>query len=248
MPEAQHIVKSYSQDLQRLRDLITEMGGIVENQLALATQAIVEGDPAIASRAIEQDAKVDVLERKAEQLVITMLALRQPMAADLRCVIAALKITAALERIGDYAKNVAKRSIVLGELRLPFSLTAIAAMARLVQENLQLVIDAVGEDNVEKAIQVWRSDEAIDDLYATSRRAPISCSSPRTWNALATTQPTSPRTSTTPSQVRRWMRSDRRALALPMQWCSLAKPTLEPANVHNARSRSPHAARIGSRG
>jgi len=165
MPEAQHIVKSYSQDLQRLRDLITEMGGIVENQLALATQAIVEGDPAIASRAIEQDAKVDVLERKAEQLVITMLALRQPMAADLRCVIAALKITAALERIGDYAKNVAKRSIVLGELRLPFSLTAIAAMARLVQENLQLVIDAVGEDNVEKAIQVWRSDEAIDDLY-----------------------------------------------------------------------------------
>ena len=165
MSEAQHIVKSYSQDLQRLRDLITEMGGIVENQLALATQAIVEGDPAIASRAIEQDAKVDVLERKAEQLVITMLALRQPMAADLRSVVVALKITAALERIGDYAKNVAKRSIVLGELRLPFSLTAIAAMARLVQENLQLVIDAVGEDNVEKAIQVWRSDEAIDDLY-----------------------------------------------------------------------------------
>ncbi len=165
MSGAQHIVKSYSQDLQRLRDLMTEMGGLVENQVALATQAIVEGEPAIAAQAVEQDAAVDALERKAEQLVITMLALRQPMAADLRGVVAALKITAALERIGDYAKNVAKRSVVLGEFRLPFSLTAIASMARLVQENLRLVIDSIGEDSAEKAVQVWRSDEAIDDLY-----------------------------------------------------------------------------------
>ena len=108
---------------------------------------------------------MDALERRAEQLVITLLALRQPMAADLRSVVAALKITAALERIGDYAKNVAKRSVVLGRFRLPFALTAIASMARLDQENLRLVIDVIGEDDPEKAIQVWRSDEAIDDLY-----------------------------------------------------------------------------------
>ncbi len=165
MPESQHIVKSFSQDLQRLRDLMTEMGGIVESQVALATRAIMEGEPALAARAVEQDAAVDALEHQAEQLVINMLALRQPMAADLRGVVAALKITAALERIGDYAKNVAKRSVVLGEFRLPFSLTAIAAMARLVQENLRLVIDSIGEDDAEKAVQVWRSDEAIDDLY-----------------------------------------------------------------------------------
>jgi len=165
MSQAPHIVKSYSKELQQLRDLISEMGGLVENQVALATQAIVEGDPALAALAVEQDPAVDALERKAEQLVITMLALRQPMAADLRSVVAALKITAALERIGDYAKNVAKRSIVLGQFRLPFALTAIAAMARLVQENLRLVIDAASEDDPDKAIQVWRSDEAIDDLY-----------------------------------------------------------------------------------
>ncbi len=165
MSGATHIVKAYSQELQRLRDLMAEMGGLVENQVALATRAIVEGDPALATRAIEQDPSVDALERQAEQLVITMLALRQPMAADLRAVVAALKITAALERIGDYAKNVAKRSVVLGQFRLPFALTAIASMARLVQENLRLVIDAIGEDDAEKAIQVWRSDEAIDDLY-----------------------------------------------------------------------------------
>jgi len=100
MSGATHIVKAYSQELQRLRDLMAEMGGLVENQVALATRAIVEGDPALATRAIEQDPSVDALERQAEQLVITMLALRQPMAADLRAVVAALKITAALERIG----------------------------------------------------------------------------------------------------------------------------------------------------
>ena len=165
MPQAQHIVKSYSQELQQLRDLMTEMGGLVENQVSLAMQAITDGDPALAAQAVEQDADVDALERQAEQLVIRMLALRQPMAADLRGVVAALKITAAMERIGDYAKNVAKRSIVLGQFRVPFALTAISSMARLVQENLRLVIDAIGEEDAQKAIQVWRSDEAIDDLY-----------------------------------------------------------------------------------
>jgi phosphate transport system protein len=114
---------------------------------------------------VQQDPAVDALERQVEQLVIRMLALRQPMASDLRQIVSALKITSALERIGDYAKNVAKRSIVLGQFALPFSLTGLATMARLVQENLRLVIDAIGEDDPEKAVQVWQSDQAIDDLY-----------------------------------------------------------------------------------
>ena len=165
MSEAQHIVKSYAQELDRLRDLLAEMGGIVESQVALATEAIVTGDTARASRAVEQDREVDALERKAEQFVIRMLALRQPMASDLRQIVAALKITAALERIGDYAKNVAKRAIVLSQFTTPFSLSGLAAMSRLVQENLRLVIDAVGENDDKKAVQVWESDRAIDDLY-----------------------------------------------------------------------------------
>jgi len=162
---APHTFKSFAQELQRLRDLMTEMGGLVENQLALATQAIVNHDPELATRAVQQDPAVDALEREAEQLVIRMLALRQPMAGDLRQIVAALKITAALERIGDYAKNVAKRSIVLEQFAVPFTLTGISAMARLVQENLRLVIDAIGENDAEKAVQVWQSDQAIDDLY-----------------------------------------------------------------------------------
>jgi phosphate transport system protein len=165
MSGAQHIVKSYAQELDRLRDLLAEMGGIVESQVALATEAIMTGDTVRASRAVEQDKEVDALERQAEQFVIRMLALRQPMASDLRQIVAALKITAALERIGDYAKNVAKRSIVLSQFTTPFSLSGLAAMSRLVQENLRLVIDAVGENDDKKAVQVWESDRAIDDLY-----------------------------------------------------------------------------------
>jgi phosphate transport system protein len=165
MSETQHIVKSYGQELQRLRGLLTEMGGIVENQMTLATQAIRTGDVEAATRAVALDGSVDALDREVEQLVIRMLALRQPMASDLREIVAALKITAGMERIGDYAKNVAKRSIVLSEFRLPFSVTGLLNICRLVQESLKLVIDAIGEQDEKKALQVWRADEAIDDLY-----------------------------------------------------------------------------------
>ena len=164
-PVAQHIVKSYGQELHRLRSLLTEMGGMVENQVSLATQAIIGQDASVATRTVELDLAVDAQERDAEQMVIRMLALRQPMADDLRQIVAAMKITAALERIGDYAKNIARRSIVLGQFQLPFSLTGVANMSRLVQENLKLVIDAIGENDAQKAVQVWKSDQAIDEIY-----------------------------------------------------------------------------------
>jgi phosphate transport system protein len=167
MPEAQHIVRSYAQELQHLRDLITEMGGLVENQVALAAQAVTTGNADLASRAVEQDSSVDELERDVEQFVIRMLALRQPMASDLREIVSALKIIGDLERIGDYAKNVAKRSMVLAQFSVPISLSGLAHMARLVQENLKLTIDAFGEADAAKAVQVWQSDQAVDDLYNT---------------------------------------------------------------------------------
>ena len=131
---APHIVKSFAQDLQHLRDLMARMGGIVENQVSLATRAVVEQDASLAARAVEQDPQVDALERETEAFVIRLLALRQPMAIDLRQIVAALKITGDLERIGDYATNVAKRGIVLSQGSLPCSMTGIAHMSRLVQE------------------------------------------------------------------------------------------------------------------
>ena len=161
----EHLVKSYDQELKRLRNLLTEMGGIVESQVALAADAIMTLDPAVATRVVEEDPRVDLLEREAEQFVIRLLALRQPMAGDLRHIVASLKITSELERIGDYAANVAKRTIVLAQYSLPYSLGGLGHMARLVQEHLKTIIDAIGESDADKAVEVWRSDQVVDDMY-----------------------------------------------------------------------------------
>jgi phosphate transport system protein len=161
----EHLVKSFDNDLKKLRDMLTEMGGIVENQLAMAAQAIMDRDTTAATSVVSDDPKVDALEREIEQFVIRMLALRQPMAADLRMIVAALKITGDLERIGDYAANVAKRSIVLGQYSFPYSLAGVAHMAHLVQDQLKSIIDALGASDSEKAVEVWRSDRIVDDIY-----------------------------------------------------------------------------------
>ncbi len=166
MPEtAEHIVKSFEQELMRLRSLITEMGGLVESEVALACQAILERDDEAAARAVETEPKVDALEQQVQQFVIRLLALRQPFAQDLRLIVACLRMTGDLERIGDYAANVAKRALVLGQFTLPFTLTGLANMGRLAQQNLKAVIDAVGDNDAEAALEVWRSDEEIDAIY-----------------------------------------------------------------------------------
>jgi phosphate transport system protein len=162
---AEHIVKSFEVELNRLRALLTEMGGLVESEVALACEAMLSRDDAAAAAAVESDPKVDALEHDVEQFVIRLLALRQPMAQDLRLIVASLKITGDLERIGDYAANVAKRSLVLNQFSLPFSLTGLAHMSRLVQEHLKMVIDAIGENDIDKAVEVWRSDESVDEIY-----------------------------------------------------------------------------------
>jgi phosphate transport system protein len=166
MSEApEHLVKRFDQELKRLRSLMTEMGGIVETQVALAADAIMNRDAAAATRAVEEDPRVDALEREVEKLVIRLLALRQPVADDLRRAVSALKITGDLERIGDYAANVAKRSIVLAQFSLPYSLAGLAHMAHLVQAQLKSIIDALGDNDAEKAVEVWRSDQVVDDIY-----------------------------------------------------------------------------------
>ncbi|APH59245.1 Phosphate transport system protein phoU [Granulibacter bethesdensis] len=160
-----HIVSSYEQDLQQLSDMITRMGGMVENQLALAVTSIINKDMEAANRAIDIDPAIDALETEIQQFIVRLLALRQPVAIDLRMVLSALKITSDLERIGDYSKNVAKRGIVLNQFSLPFSLTGLAHMGQLVQQNMKTIIDAVGENDTSRAEEVWRSDTAIDDMY-----------------------------------------------------------------------------------
>jgi phosphate transport system protein len=160
-----HIVKSYEQQLTKLRDMMVEMGGIVENEVALAAAAVLQKDNDAATHAVEEDPRVDASERDIEQFVIRLLALRQPVAGDLRQIVAALKIIGDLERIGDYAANIAKRSIVLNQFSMPYSMAGLANMVRRVQDSLKLTIDAIAENDADKALEVWRSDDLVDDIY-----------------------------------------------------------------------------------
>jgi phosphate transport system protein len=171
--ESEHIVKSYDQELSRLRGLVTQMGGMVEAQAANAARAVMEHNAIAAGYAVQDDLNVDNLEREIADFAIRMLALRQPVASDLRMIVASIKISGDLERIGDYAANVAKRSLVLNEMAAPYTLSGISHMCRLVQENLKITVDAIGEDNAERALEVWRSDIMIDDVYSAIFREQI---------------------------------------------------------------------------
>jgi phosphate transport system protein len=165
--EPKHIVASFEADLKKLRDMIAAMGGLVERAVADATTALLDHNPELATRVVEQDVKINAEQHAVEQFAVRLLALRQPVADDLRHVIQALKIVTDLERIGDYAANIAKRSIVINQVASTFTLSGLGQMAMLVQQNLKSSIDTVGEASPEKAIAVWRADQAVDDLYNT---------------------------------------------------------------------------------
>jgi phosphate transport system protein len=161
----EHIVRSYDEDLRKLRDLTARMGGLAERQVADATRALVRRDTTLAAEVVSRDAQIDALEREVEAFCVRLLALRQPMAADLRVVIAAMKASNDIERIGDYAANAAKRAIVLASLPSIGSLNGFERMAHLVQENLKAAMDAFVNDDAEAAQRVWEADEPVDAIY-----------------------------------------------------------------------------------
>lgn len=166
MTEAtEHTVKRYDQELHQLTQRITAMGGLVESQLGLATRAVLDMDATLAARIVADDARIDSMERELETFAIRLLALRQPLAGDLRLIVATLKISGELERCGDYAANAAKRSVALAQFPRPLSFAGLAHLSQLVQQNLKNAVDTIGEGNAEKALDVWRADEAIDALY-----------------------------------------------------------------------------------
>ena len=164
---SEHIIKSYDEELDRLKQIIVEMGGMAESQLAAAIEAVVKRDSELAARVIEGDDKVDQLERDLDNLAVRLLALRQPMARDLREVVAALKIASDLERICDYAANVAKRSIALAQSPPIKPVHALPRMAQLALLLVKDVIDAYVERDPDKALDVWNRDEELDEMYSS---------------------------------------------------------------------------------
>ena len=159
-----HIVRSYEEQLQDLNNSIVKMGGLAETQLENAVNALIDRDQEAADETVGRDDRIDDLEKKIEEKVVDLIALRQPMAIDLRETVSAMKISSDLERIGDLSKNIAKRSRSIN-IELPDEIKKnIKAAAALVQKNLKLVLDSYVDRDKEKAIKVWSSDEEIDNL------------------------------------------------------------------------------------
>jgi phosphate transport system protein len=163
---SEHTLKRFDEELERLNATINEMGGLTESQFAKALTAVRDMDTTVAEEVIVADARVDALDQAVQEQTVQLLALRQPMAVDLRVVLSSIKIAAALERIADYAKNTAKRGIVLAQGAAPAAAVAgIDRLGRLVRAALKDVLDAFADDDVEKAHDVWNRDEEIDQVY-----------------------------------------------------------------------------------
>jgi phosphate transport system protein len=160
-----HTVKAFTEQLEGLASSIAQMGGLAEAQLSDAIDAIARRDTALAESAIAGDPRIDQLQQSIEEQAIRVLALRQPMAIDLRETLASIKIASELERIGDLAKNIAKRAIVLNR-EPPIRLTqSLARMGRVTLSQLKLVLDSYSDRDTAGAETVWRQDNEIDEIY-----------------------------------------------------------------------------------
>ena len=162
---AEHTVKAFDEDITRLRGLIAEMGGLAEVAIAEAMQALVSGDEELANGVVERDKKLDALESEVDAMAIRVIALRAPMADDLREVIAALKIAGVVERIGDYAKNIAKRANRIEERKRFEPLTLLPAMADIATEMVHDVLTAFAARDPVLAREVIQRDDKVDAFY-----------------------------------------------------------------------------------
>ncbi|GAB5351015.1 phosphate signaling complex protein PhoU [Qipengyuania flava] len=162
----EHTVKAFDEDITRLRGLIAEMGGLAEVAIQEALDALVQGDDELAKKVVKGDKKIDALESEIDKLSVRIIALRAPMADDLREVIAALKIAGVVERIGDYSKNIAKASREIGDHRKQFEpLTLLPAMAEVASEMVHDVLTAYAARDAELAREVIAADEKVDAFY-----------------------------------------------------------------------------------
>jgi phosphate transport system protein len=159
----QHTAKAFDVDLQDLARMVAEMGGLAEKQIAESVDALARRDGKLAQRVVALDPSVDGLQREIEERAILTIARRQPMAVDLREIVGALRVSNDLERIGDLAKNIAKRVIALGPASYPTQvIRGVEHMADLVLGQVKQVLDAYARRDVPQAMEVWRGDEEID--------------------------------------------------------------------------------------
>ena len=167
----QHTIKAFDEDLDRLRALISQMGGLAEHAIRESMRCLVQRDLAGAEKIVENDKKLDALEIETEKRAVRLIALRAPMAGDLRDVVAAMKISSVVERIGDYAKNIAKRVPLLDKVHNLEPVSLMPEMARISTEMVHDVLNAFVERDAEAAVRVVERDRAVDDFYNSIFRA-----------------------------------------------------------------------------
>jgi len=163
---SEHIVTSYESQLQNLNNTIIKMGALAESQFADSVMTLQKNNPDIVDRIVGKDERLDDFEKKLESLVIDLIALRQPLAIDLRETVSSMKISSELERIGDLSKNIAKRSLAL---KLPIEdaiFKDLKNCAELVQKNLKLAMDAYAKRSADSALEVWIKDQNIDNVIS----------------------------------------------------------------------------------
>jgi phosphate transport system protein len=161
----EHTLKAFDEDLDRLRALISEMGGLAEHAITEAMRCLIQRDTDAAKLIVANDKKLDAMEIETERRAVQLIALRAPMAGDLREVVAALKISGVVERIGDYAKNIAKRVPLLENIAKIEPLSLLPEMARIATSMVHDVLDAFVERDAQAAVRVCRRDAAVDDFY-----------------------------------------------------------------------------------
>jgi phosphate transport system protein len=184
----EHTVKAYSEELNHLTAEVTRLGGLAEAQLSDSIDAVARRDLPIAHAVIDRDDKLDQLQVDIERKAIRLIALRQPVAQDLRHTVAAMKISMQLERCGDLAKNIAKRCLVLaGAEPLPPLTRSIERMGLLVTARLKEVLDAYSAGDLERAAAVWSRDDEVDEHYDSLFRELLTymMGDPRTINSCA---------------------------------------------------------------
>jgi phosphate transport system protein len=165
MVMAEHTAKAFDVDLQELTRLVAEMGGLAEKQIADAVMALASRDVVLAERIVATDLMIDALQRDIEEKSVLTIARRQPMAVDLREVVGALRVSNDLERVGDLAKNIAKRVLALsGDFHPQKLIRGVEHMAELVLSQLKEVLDAYANHDVAKALEVWKGDETVDAM------------------------------------------------------------------------------------
>jgi phosphate transport system protein len=162
----EHIVKSYDDELERLQTMVAEMGTAAREQIADAVEALTTMDSTLAAGVVRSDEQINRMQAEAEELVISLLARRQPMAIDLRSIVSALKIASELERIADYAANMVCSIDDLTRISEAADIKAIVQMAEIGQEMLTNIITAYVDTDSHRAVEVWHRDDAIDKIYA----------------------------------------------------------------------------------